>query len=239
MSKKAPLPSLALLAGGLAKRLRPITEQIPKSMVEVAGAPFIAHQLRLCVRQGIKDVVVCAGYLANQIETYAGNGEKFGINLRYSIDWPVLLGTGGALKKALPLLGAEFFVMYGDSYLDIEFAPVYDAFVRSRKAALMTVFLNKNQWDTSNVEFADGEIRHHDKVNRTAKMQFIDYGLGLFRAEVFAHWPRDKPFDLADVYAALIKQANVAGYEVSKRFYEIGTQAGLTETAEMLRTLSN
>lgn len=239
MSKRPSLPTLALLAGGLATRLHPITQQIPKSMVEVAGRPFIAHQLELCVRKGVRKVVVCSGYLAEQIEAYVGNGSQFAVKVEYSIDWPLLLGTGGALKKALPLLGSEFFVMYGDSYLDIDFAPVYNAFVRSHKAALMTVYPNKNRWDTSNVEFFDGEIRNHDKVNRTAKMQYIDYGLGLFRSEAFADWPDDSPFDLAHVYAALVKHANVAGYEVSKRFYEIGTPAGLKETSEILKTLSS
>ena len=233
------LPPLALLAGGIATRLRPVSEKVPKSMMEVAGAPFISHQLRLCAQQRIQDIVICTGYLSEQIEAHVGNGRQFGVSVRYSVDWPLLLGTGGAIKKAIPLLGNAFFVMYGDSYLDIEFAPVYDAFARSQKAALMTVFLNNNQWDTSNVEFADGEIRNHDKVNRTAKMQYIDYGLGLFRAEAFADWPDDKPLDLADVYAALIKQGNVAGHEISKRFYEIGTQTGLADTAEMLRNKSS
>jgi NDP-sugar pyrophosphorylase family protein len=147
----------------------------------------------------------------------------------------MLLGTGGAIKKAIPLLGSEFFVMYGDSYLDIEFAPVYEAFVHAAKPALMTVFHNRNQWDTSNVEFADGEIRRHDKANRTPDMQYIDYGLGLFRATVFERWAEGTYFDLADVFATLLRGGKLAGYEAPRRFYEIGTTEGLAETAEMLR----
>jgi NDP-sugar pyrophosphorylase family protein len=127
---KVMLP-LALLAGGLATRLRPITEKIPKSMVEVAGEPFIAHQLRLLVREGVTDVVICSGYLDEQIEAFVGNGDSFGCRVRYSPDGIEPLGTGGALRRALPLLGERFTVTYGDSYLDTRFRPVYEAFCRS------------------------------------------------------------------------------------------------------------
>lgn len=158
MSGAAEMPALALLAGGVATRLRPLTEKIPKAMLEVAGQPFIAHQFRLLRREGVSRVVVCAGYLAGQIQEYAGDGRAFGLEVLYSLDGPTLLGTGGALKKALPLLGESFLVMYGDSYLDIPFRPVVEAFHRSGLPALMTVFHNANRWDASNVEFVNGLI---------------------------------------------------------------------------------
>lgn len=229
-SASEPLPPLALLAGGLATRLRPVTVTLPKSMIEVAGEPFIAHQLRLLKREAVTDVVICAGYLGDQIEAYVGDGRRFGCRVRYSYDGSHLLGTGGAVRKALPLLGGQFFVMYGDSFLDTDFRAVHDAFVRARKPALMTVFGNAGRWDTSNVEFVDGLIRRHDKVDRTPFMQHIDYGLSLLTTPIVAERSADMPFDLADLFRDLVARGLAAGYEVHERFYEIGSPAGLAET---------
>ncbi|HUZ72367.1 MAG TPA: sugar phosphate nucleotidyltransferase [Stellaceae bacterium] len=235
MAVSEPLPALALLAGGLATRLRPITATIPKSMVEVAGAPFIAHQLRLLARERIGDIVVCAGFLGAQIEAFLGDGAAFGCRVRYSRDGDKLLGTGGALRRALPLLGERFLVMYGDSYLDTDFAAVDRAFRRSGKPALMTVFRNEGRWDTSNVEFADEVIRRYDKTNRTPAMRHIDWGLGMFDAAAIRTRPDSEAFDLADLYRDLAAQGRLAGFEVHQRFYEIGSPAGLEEAGEFLR----
>jgi NDP-sugar pyrophosphorylase family protein len=232
------LPALALLAGGLATRLRPLTLSVPKSLVEVAGEPFIAHQLRLLASRGIGDIVVCAGHLGEQITEYVGDGTDFGCRVRYSFDGDRLLGTGGALQKALPLLGDRFFVMYGDSYLPTRFAPVLSAFERTGLPALMTVFRNAGRWDTSNVEFADGIIRRYDKVDRTPAMLHIDYGLGIVAADAFAVRPADEAFDLADFYRDLARRGRLTGLEVAERFYEIGSPEGLGETDAFLRQLN-
>jgi NDP-sugar pyrophosphorylase family protein len=233
------LPTLALLAGGLATRLRPRTLKLPKSMIEVAGRPFIAHQLRLLAGQGIRDIVVCAGYMGDQIEAYIADGTGFGCRVRYSFDGDKLLGTGGALRHALPLLSEQFFVMYGDSYLPTPFVlPLY-AFQRAKLPALMTVFRNAGRWDTSNVEFVDGEIRRYDKVDRTPEMLHIDYGLGIVDASVLRNWTGDDAFDLAKLYSGLARQGRLAGFEVHDRFYEIGSPAGISETDAYLRRLPN
>jgi NDP-sugar pyrophosphorylase family protein len=239
MTDGGPLPPVALLAGGLATRLRPLTEKFPKSMIEVAGEPFVAHQLRLCRRKGIDRIVICAGYLSEQIEAYVGNGSRFGLDVRYSVDWPQLLGTGGAIKKAIPLLGETFFILYGDAYLDISYRAVFDTFTGGGLAGLMTVFHNRDRWDKSNVEFAGGVIRRYDKVQRTPAMEYIDYGLGLLKAHVFADWPEGSPFDLAEVYRVLVANQQLAGYEVKHRFYEIGSHGGLKELRLMLRRSEN
>jgi NDP-sugar pyrophosphorylase family protein len=212
------LPALALLAGGLATRLGPMTLTVPKSLVEVAGEPFIAHQLRLLTSQGIGDIVVCAGHLGEQITEYVGDGTGFGCRVRYSFDGDRQLGTGGALQKAMPLLGDRFFVMYGDSYLPTRFAPVLSAFERTELPALMTAFRNAGRWDTSNVEFGDGIIRRYDKVDRTPAMLHIDYGLGIMAADAFAVRPADEAFDLADFYRDLARRGRLAGLEVAERF---------------------
>jgi NDP-sugar pyrophosphorylase family protein len=231
-----PLPSLALLAGGLATRLRPITNIVPKSMVVVAGEPFIAHLLRLLRRESITKIVICTGHLGDQIKDFVGDGARFGCRVYYSADGDRLLGTGGALRQALPLLGENFFVMYGDSYLNIAFRPVYETFLRSGLPALMTVLRNADRWDASNVEFADSIVRCYDKVNRTPAMRYIDYGLSVLTASTIARWPTSTPFDLADLYRDLAERRQLVGYEVYERFYEIGSPAGLAETAAHLST---
>jgi len=229
------MPPLALLAGGLATRLRPLTEQVPKAMLEVAGEPFIAHQLRLMRRERISRVVICAGYLAEQIEAYVGDGGRFGLSVSYRIDGPRLLGTGGALRAALDRLGDEFLVMYGDSWLDTSYAPVVEAFRASGQPALMTVFRNEGQWDTSNVWFENGRVRLYDKRERLPQMHHIDWGLGMIRAEALATRPANEPFDLAEIYSDLSRAGRLAGYEVTTRFYEIGSAEGLRETDAQLR----
>jgi NDP-sugar pyrophosphorylase family protein len=229
------MPPVALLAGGLATRLGELTRQMPKAMLDVAGEPFIAHQLRLLRRERVPRVVICAGYLAEQIQAYVGDGSRFGIPVSYRIDGPKLLGTGGALRAALPELGDEFLVMYGDSWLDTSYAPVVEAFRDSGQPALMTVFRNEGQWDTSNVWFENGRIRLYDKRERLPQMRHIDWGLGAIQGEALAGRPANEPFDLAEVYSDLSRQGRLAGYEVTTRFYEIGSAEGLRETDALLR----
>lgn len=226
---------VALLAGGLATRLRPLTETIPKALVPIAGEPFLAHQLRLLHLQGLRRVVLCAGYLGEMIEREIGDGAAYGMEVEYSFDGPKLLGTGGALRRALPRLGEQFIVLYGDSYLPIECGAVVESFVASGKPGLMTVFHNQGQWDTSNVVFRDGTIRNYNKKELTPEMQHIDYGLGILRADTLLGRPADEAFDVADVYRDLSAAGELAGYEVRERFYEIGSPAGLAELDELLR----
>jgi NDP-sugar pyrophosphorylase family protein len=223
---------VAILAGGLATRLRPITEIIPKALVDVAGKPFIARQLEYLYAQGVRDVVLCLGYLGEMIQDVVGTGERFGLQVRYSFDGPRLLGTGGALKKALPVLGNHFFVLYGDSYLPVDFSAVQDAYVQSGQTALMTVLKNGDQWDKSNVLFVDGQPVEYNKRAPRPEMAYIDYGLGLVSASVFGAYPDDGPLDLADVYQDLSVKGLLAGLEMHQRFYEIGSHSGLKEAEE-------
>ncbi len=229
------MPPLALLAGGLATRLRPATEKVPKALLDVAGEPFVFHQLRYLRSQEVERVVICAGFLGEMIGAAVADGDRFGLAVTYSFDWPELLGTGGALAKALPLLGPEFLVMYGDSYLPTAFAPVVAAFRAAGKPALMTVYPNGGRWDTSNVEFEGGILRRYSKSNRTAAMRHIDYGLGVLREEAFKGWREKGKFDLADLYGGLVDRGDLIGYEVPDRFYEIGSPEGLQETDGFLR----
>jgi NDP-sugar pyrophosphorylase family protein len=227
---------MAILAGGLATRLRPTTEKIPKALAPVAGQPFLAHQLRLLQSAGIRKVVLCVGYRGEMIEQKFGDGRKFGVELSYSFDGPELLGTGGALKKALPLLGKRFFVLYGDSYLPIDYTAPSRAFASGGKLGLMTVFRNEGRWDASNVWFQEGTIKSYSKKERTPAMRYIDYGLGILDSNALATWPEGRAFDLSDVYCELVSRQELAGFEVEQRFYEIGSPEGLAELDAMLRS---
>jgi len=230
------MPQLALLVGGMATRLWPITEEIPKAMIEVVGKPFIAHQLILLKHQGITDVVICAGYLGEQIQDFVQNGERFGVKVSYSFDGEKLLGTGGALHKALPLLGNMFFVMYGDSYLGTNYSSIVTFFLSMKKRGLMTVFRNNNQWDKSNILFENDLILEYNKKYPIPQMKHIDYGLSLLRKEALRGIQEGKVFDIADLFADLVEQNDMLGYEVKERFYEIGSQDGLKETEGYLRS---
>jgi D-sedoheptulose 7-phosphate isomerase len=204
-------------------------------MIPVAGEPFIAHQLRLLKRKGAEHVVLCIGHLGQQIRDFVGDGAAFGLKVSYSSDEGAQLGTGGALRRALPLLGLAFVATYGDSYLDTAIAPIILAWRRCGKPALLTVFRNEDRWDASNIVYADGKLICYDKHNRTPGMRFIDWGMSVLTHSVFAEWPPDKPFDLADVYNKLSKKGLLAGYEVTRRFFEIGSPAGLIETEAFLQ----
>lgn len=228
------LPTVAVLAGGLATRLYPVTLAIPKSLVEVAHKPFVFHQLELLRSSGLHSIVMCVGHLGEMIRDAVGNGSAFGMQIEYSFDGPKPLGTGGALKKALPLLDNEFFVLYGDSYLECDYQDIYRAFSQSQQPALMTIYHNKNRLDVSNVVFRDRMIERYDKRNPSPEMEYVDYGLGIFKKAVFETISDDEPTDLANIYHALANQRQLAGYVAAQRFYEIGSPQGLLETREYL-----
>ncbi len=228
---------VAIPAGGLATRLRPITEKIPKALVDIAGEPFIVRQLKLLKKNDIERVVLCVGYRGEMIRDVIGDGHKLGLQVDYSFDWPDLLGTGGALKKALVGLGNEFFVLYGDSYLDCDYRTVQESFKKSGKPALMTVFHNENKWDTSNISYRNGKILTYDKKRINAGMEYIDYGLSVLTKAAMDTAGFGDKFDLAELYKYLCDREQLAGHEVKERFYEIGTAGGIRDLEEYL--LSN
>jgi len=207
---------------------------MPKCLLEISGRPFLHHQLRQLHSQGIRRVVLCVGHLGEKVVESVGDGSAFGLEAVYSFDGPEQRGTAGALKRALPLLGSSFFVLYGDSYLECSYAAVREAHEAAGRLALMTVFENQGQWDTSNVEFRDGRILAYDKFHRTERMRYIDYGLGILDRSALDIGPQDGSFDLAAVYQEMLRRGELAGFEVTERFYEIGSVAGLEETRNYL-----
>jgi N-acetyl-alpha-D-muramate 1-phosphate uridylyltransferase len=225
---------VAILAGGLATRLRPVTEKVPKAVLPIAGRPFIHWQLGLLAQQGVTEVVLCAGHLGQQIQAAVGDGSSFGMTVRYSFDGDTLLGTGGALKRALPMLGAAFFVLYGDSYLRCSFAAAQRAYEASAARALMTVFCNEDRWEKSNVLLRNGRVIEYDKHSPRPGMRHIDYGLGILSVRALQRSPASAAFDLADLYHELALRGELAALTVSERFYEIGSIGGIEATEHYL-----
>lgn len=203
-------------------------------MMPISGKPFIDYQLRLLSEQRVNQVVLSVAHLGKQIEDYVGDGSRYRISVKYVYDGPTRLGTGGAIKAALTAVPECFGILYGDTFLDIEYAPVYKRFLESGKQGLMTVLQNENSWDKSNVLFENGQIEIYDKHNPTAKMRHIDYGLSILSKCCFDEYAESQAFDLSDVFERTIKRGEMAGYEVHTRFYEIGTPSSLAETEEYL-----
>jgi NDP-sugar pyrophosphorylase family protein len=225
---------VAILAGGLATRIRPMTQSVPKALLNIAGKPFIFHQLELLRKQGADRVVLCLGHLAEQVVAAVGNGREFGLAIEFSFDGDELLGTGGALKQALPLLGESFFVLNGDSYLRCSLAAIQTAFERARRPALMTILRNDGRWDRSNVVFRNGELIEYDKTSWRPGMTHIDFGLSVLSSGVFSHYRETRVIDLSDICRDLSKAGQLAAVEVSDRFYEVGSVQGIQDTEAYL-----
>jgi NDP-sugar pyrophosphorylase family protein len=192
--------------------------------------------LRLLRRNGFEQVVLCVGYLGEKLQAFAGDGRAFGLHVEYAFDGPHLLGTAGALRRALPQLGEAFAVIYGDSYLPCDYRSALAAFRDSGKLGLMSVYRNEGLWDTSNVGFAGGRILAYDKANRTPDMRHIDYGLGAFQRAAFDDVPPGQHYDLATVYQGLLRRGELAAWESPERFYEIGSVEGIHDLGEFLKS---
>ena len=224
-----------ILAGGLASRLYPVTRDTPKALIPLNGRPFIDHQLAILKEKGVTHVILCLGNLGTLIEEFVGDGSRWGMRVQYSYDGERLLGTGGAVKKAAGILPDSFMILYGDSYLDIDFKPVVKEFYAQNLPVLMTVYQNRNEMDMSNILMKDGRILKYDKTDLNPAMEYIDYGLTIIKREVFDRYPSDEPFDLALVLSQSVDAGMVAVYEVEQRFYEIGSAQGIKETENYIR----
>jgi len=229
---------IVVLAGGRGTRLRPLTEELPKSMIPVKGKPFLQYQIELFKRSGITNIVLCVGYLAEKIMECFGDGSAFGVKIRYSVEGNRLLGTAGALKRAEPLLDAVFFLTYGDAYLVLDYADVIACFQRSDKLGMMVVYKNLNRYDRSNVVLKDGCVKVYDKRRQTPDMVYIDYGVSILRREALGLIPSNVVMDLQEFYRVLIEQGKLIAYETYKRFHEVGSFKGLEEFKRLVDSSS-
>jgi len=226
-----------ILCGGKATRLYPLTKKIPKSMIQIAGKPFLGYQLGLLKKNSLSDIVLCIGYKAEQIKKHFGNGRKFGVRIKYSSDKKRLLGTGGALKEAENLLKDSFLIMYGDSYLPFNFQKAIKFFKKFDKLGLMTVFKNLNKYEPSNVEVKGNSVKAYSKKRKTKKMKYIDYGASIFKKEALKFIPKNKVYDLSQLHQLLIKKRELLAYPAEKRFYQIGSFEGLEEFKKYIKNI--
>tara|TARA_B100001057_G_C22825176_1_gene941104 strand:+ start:160 stop:870 length:711 start_codon:yes stop_codon:yes gene_type:complete len=229
--------SVVILAGGLATRLRPITEKIPKSLILINETPFVIHQLSLLYKKGINNVHFCLGYLGNEIEKIVQKSSFSNkMKITYSYDGKILLGTGGAIKNAFSYISEDFLIIYGDSYLDIDYKSVLNFFQKksNTKNGLMTIYKNENKFDKSNIVFKQNKIINYSKKEITSDMNYIDFGLGILRKNHFDLYEKNQTFDLSNVYQDLVKQNELLGFESKNRFYEIGSMDGIKDLSEYL-----
>jgi NDP-sugar pyrophosphorylase family protein len=223
---------VVILAGGMGTRLGRLTKKIPKALVRINGKPFIHYQLTLLSKQGIKEVILCIGYLGSKIKNFVGSGKKFNLNVKYSYE-KKLLGTGGAVKQAFPLIKKNFFITYGDTYLPINLINIQNKYERLKSKALITIYKNHNKLDKSNIFFNGKNIMYNKKIH-LKKMKYIEYGLSIFNKEIFKYFSKKK-FDLSDVIYLLSKRKLLNYCIVKKRFYEIGSISGLKDSKKYLK----
>jgi NDP-sugar pyrophosphorylase family protein len=228
---------VCILAGGLGTRLGALAVETPKPIIEVAGEPFLFHPLRSLAAHAVEDVVICVGYRGDQIESRLGK-ERFGIRIRYSYDEPGLSGTLGAIRRARHLLGERFLVLYGDTYLRVDYGAVVREWWASNRLGIMTVLHNRDQWGPSNTSVRAREVVLHSKTETSGAMEWIDYGLGGLKSSTL-DLVDPEVTDLSVLYGELARRRELYGFEVRDRFYEIGTPERLAETDLFLRSLGN
>ena len=227
---------MIILCGGLATRLGNLSKDTPKSMIKIEGKPFLEYQIEMLKKQSIKDIILCAGHLSEKIIEYFGDGKKFGVNIRYSHDDEKPLGPIGALKNAEPLLDDVFFIMYGDSYLFVDFKKVYSYFLEYEDLALMVAYKNFDKYDASNLAIKNGRIVACGKENKTKDMIYIDYGTSILRKKVLEIVPKYTPYSTERFFSELVKKRELMAFETEERFYHIGNLKSLEEFRSYIRT---
>lgn len=226
-----------ILAGGLGSRMQHINGALPKALTVVCGKPFIFYQLEWLKKHQYSNVTICVGFNASAIVDAVGNGERFGLNIKYIDDGETLLGTGGALKKALRAIKERnFFILYGDTFLPIDFYKMeYAKRELNNHNNMMAVFKNSKKLDLSNVEIDGSLVKLYDKHNPNANMEYIDYGVSIINRMAFQNFKAQPNFDLADFYRYSSINKTLNAYEVKTRFYEIGSPAGLKDTKRFIQ----
>lgn len=225
-----------ILAGGLGTRLRPMTNKVPKPMIPIHGRPYLAYQIEYLKKQNIDDIVLLVGYLGNQIIDYFGDGSKFGVNIQYSIE-PIPLGTGGGIKNAKPYLKEDFFVIYGDSFLPLNYKDVVETYIREKNIAMMCVYDNIENTDVISNIAVDTflKIIEYAKNVQKKSLRYVDAGVLVFNKQIFDYMPTKNKFSLEeDLFPTLIDQGYFGAYVTSNRFFDIGTPARLKTIMEVL-----
>ena len=223
------LPEIIILCGGLGTRIKSVSKKLPKSMIDIHGKPFIQYQLELLKKNNFNNIILCVAQGASIIENFVKDGKSFGLNVKYSYDGSNLLGTGGAIKNSLHNVNEYFFVIYGDSYLDINYKEVHDYYLLNKKKSVLTVLENNNLWDRSNIIFKNNKILKYCKYSNEKEMTYIDYGLSILNKKDFVDFDRKDNFDLSNLYDKLVKNGTLNGFKINERFYEVGSIKGIND----------
>jgi NDP-sugar pyrophosphorylase family protein len=230
---------VALLAGGMATRLGDLTKETPKSLIEISGRPFIDYQLKKFARSGFSQIVICVGNLSEKIIDFVGDGKEYGLEVTYSHDGVEQLGTGGAIQRAIPLMGKDFFVQYGDSFLDFNYKELEQEYLKNSGPCLMSIYMNQNNFDKSNVKISEGGFISYSKSEPSADMTFIDYGCMILNPKSISEFATPEKFDLSDYLEHVSESGLLRGHEVKNRFFEIGSKSGLSAFEEYVRSHPN
>lgn len=227
---------VVILAGGMGTRIQSVAGDLPKALIPVAGKPFVLHQLELLKRNGLNEILMLIGYRGEMIQELLGDGSAWNMHVDYVTEDPsALLGTGGALIHAKDKLAPEFMLMYGDSYLPVKYQAMLEWYRSRAVRAVMSVFRNHGQWDSSNVRINGDNVVYYNKKAKPGDADYIDYGLSIFRRDVLeAYLNHAPPLDLAVILSDLVQAGQLAAYEVNERFYEIGQPEGWRELDKML-----
>lgn len=220
---------IVIICGGLATRLGNLAKKTPKSMMDINGKPFIEHQIEMLKKQNIKNIVLCTGHLSEKIESYLGDGKNFGVDIKYSYDGGKRLGPMGAVKNAESILEKDFFIMYGDSYIFVDFNKVYDFYKENNELVCMVVYKNKNKYDKSNLIVENNRVIGHKDLKVEGKIEYIDYGTSILNKKSLDFIPKDSFFSTEDFFKKMIKKNQLLAYEIKKRFYHIGNPKALEE----------
>lgn len=231
---------VVILAGGMGTRIQSVAGNLPKALVPVANKPFVFHQLDLLREHGLKKILILAGYRSDMIKQALGDGSSTGFHIQIISENPDrLLGTGGALVNAIDHLDEAFMVMYGDSYLPVDYRQIIQWFQNQSRPAMMSVFHNAGQWDQSNVRVDGDRVAYYRKNAPAGSVDYIDYGLSIFRKDIIRRYQHAAmPLDMASIMYDLVDSRELAAYEVSQRFYEIGKPEGWAELDSLLKARS-
>jgi len=201
-------------------------------MIDIDGKPFLEQQIEMLKKHNITDIVLCVGHLSDKIEDYFGNGDKFGVNIKYSQDGAKALGPIGAIKNAESLLDDVFFIMYGDSYLSVDFQKAYSFFKEHDKLGLMVVYKNNDKYDKSNLVIKDNMVVGY----REKEAVYIDYGTSILRKKALDLVPKNTMYSTGQFFSDLISKKELLAFEAEKRFYHIGNPDALEELRSFIRS---
>ena len=231
--------SILIICGGLGTRLYPITKNLPKSLIEINNRPFIYWQLKYIEQQGFKDIHLCLGNMGEMVEEAVKKFKLINLNITFSYDGDKLLGTGGAIVNALSNVTDDLFIQYGDSYLPVNYKKIQNSYLSNDKKILMSIIKNNNKWDKSNVIYKDSKLLEYNKKNYSDNMEYIDYGLSIVSKTIFESYNQKETIDLADIFQKASINSQIIGYEVSEKFYEIGSKEGIKDFKEYLNLKGN